>query len=150
MKMGVFYAPDGEKPPIFHALARIGAEKKNQAAALKLIRIRRNVERAAKDFEEARVALVKQHGREDEATGYRVPPENLTAFVADFNELCEQDVPADMLAETVALADLWRHPDKGEQCEPDERGRRVILIPVAENDIDALGELLVLEDAGIA
>lgn len=140
MKMGVFYVPDGGRPPILDALVRIGAERKNQEAALKLIRIRRNVERAAKDFQEARNALIKQHGEGDDASGYRVLPKspNLAAFVADMNELCAQAVPAEMLGETIAIADLWRR-ENGERVE----------IPIAENDIDALGDLLVLDEASV-
>lgn len=135
MKFAVFAAPNGQQPAILRALANLGALRVNQAAALKQLRIRRRVEAAAKDFDELRTALVRQHGTPGEGESVTVGKEALPAFIADFNELCAQDVPTEMLAETISIEELWARGPNGER-EP---------LELAVNDMDALGELLALE-----
>lgn len=132
MKMGVFYSPRGEQPPIIRALANIGAERKNQDAAMLMVRVRRRVAQAAQDFEARWRELVSEHGTIEDDGSWRVPPENRDAFVADVQELCDVDVPAEMLVEKIRLADLWRRGENGER----------VLIDLSEDDIEALGELI--------
>lgn len=134
MKQIVFAPTTTGVSVIERVLGELGAIRKNQQAVLKLIRIRRRVEQAKRDFEEARVALVKRYAGEDGNVPQSGP--QYEAFVREYQELLEQDVPAEVFAEKLKLDELWYHGENGAR----------VLIDVTENMIDVLGELIDMEE----
>lgn len=133
MKMGVLFAA-GQRPEVLAALDRIGAERLNADAALKQMRVRREVARLADDFRERHTALIRQHA----GGGDKVPEDALEAFRADFDELLNADAPA--LSETLRLDDLWARDKQTGERTP---------IDVAPNDVLLLRAVGVMEDENV-
>lgn len=129
MKQIVFAPQHDGRTAIMRALSELGEQRKNQQAVMKLIRIRRRVEQAQRDFEEARIALVKRYAADD---GKIPSGEPMEEFLREYEELITQDVPEEVFAERIKLDELWYRGPNGEK----------VPIDVSENTIDVLGELI--------
>ena len=129
MKQIVFAPQHDGRTAIMRALNELGEQRKNQQAVMKLIRIRRRVEQAQRDFEEARIALVKRYAADD---GQIPSGEPMEQFLREYEELITQDVPEEVFAERIKLDELWYRGPNGEK----------VPIDVSENTIDVLGELI--------
>lgn len=132
MKMQVFDAPIGQQSPLIEALIYLGSLPKNQGAVLKLLRIRRRVNAVAEDFASARLELIKKYGDGNDREGWTVRKADLPMFLEEYRELCNQDVPEDMLKEKISIEDLWYRGTNGERVQLD----------LEENHLERLGELL--------
>lgn len=131
MKMGALYTPpDQQQPAVLAALDRIGAERLNADAAMKQMRVRREVAQLADDFRTRHVAMIREYAGEAD----RVPDEQMPAFSRDFQELCGASAPP--LTETLRLEELW--------ARDRQTGERVP-IDVAPNDVVLLRAVGVME-----
>lgn len=111
MKMGAFFVPDGGLPDVLQCFDRLGTERLNADAALKHIRIRRELVQLAQDFRERHRKLVEPH--RDEAG--EIPVEVRADITAQFKDLLNADAP---LSETFTREELWARDRETGKREP--------------------------------